>query len=297
VIFQQLDPVATAPTLPLANSEQDNASPSHSNGFENHSDEVEDNTDEMVAVHPSTHLSTLTTQAGELAESAYMDPETGSAATEGEADLIIEEKLEASEHQHADESADKGESDKSVPQDIAGVSEEERSTVGGSEDVDTSSTEDEASKDEDSVSSNEDDKVADGESSDDEEFEREDEESEDTDEKTPVSQIEDAEERLNTEIEELLALLGLTQSMIQVTNEMIAPPEGHWEAPEGYRAIINPGGVGQPRDGDPRAAFMIFDTERGFEFYRIEYPVEKTQEKILKAGLPQYLAIRLAYGR
>src|SRR5258706_5852393 len=120
---------------------------------------------------------------------------------------------------------------------------------------------------------------------------------EETDEMTPEPVINSAEERLNSEIEELLALLGLSQSMIQVTNEMLTPPEGHWEAPRGYRAIINPGGVGQPRDGDPRAAFMIYDTERGFEFYRIPYSFEKTQEKIMQAGLPHYLAVRLAYGR
>ncbi len=78
---------------------------------------------------------------------------------------------------------------------------------------------------------------------------------------------------------------------------MLTPPEGHWELSEDYRAIINPGGVGQPRDGDARAAFMIYDTERGFEFYRIPYNFHKTQEKILRVGLPQYLAIRLAYGR
>jgi diadenosine tetraphosphatase ApaH/serine/threonine PP2A family protein phosphatase len=105
------------------------------------------------------------------------------------------------------------------------------------------------------------------------------------------------EDPLSSEIEELLTLLGLSQSMIQVTNEMITPPEGHWEASHEYRAIINPGGVGQPRDGDPRAAFMIYDTERGFEFYRVPYAFEKTQEKIIKAGLPHYLAVRLAYGR
>lgn len=122
-------------------------------------------------------------------------------------------------------------------------------------------------------------------------------EEEETDEVTPEPVIINTEDRLNSEIEELLALLGLSQSMIQVTNEMLTPPEGQWEAPEGYRAIINPGGVGQPRDGDARAAFMIYDTERGFEFYRIPYAIEKTQEKILKAGLPHYLAVRLAYGR
>lgn len=119
-----------------------------------------------------------------------------------------------------------------------------------------------------------------------------------TDKTTPEDDIQNAEDRLNNEIEELLELLGLSQSMIQVTNEMIVPPEGPWEAPERYRAIINPGGVGQPRDGDPRAAFMIYDSERhAFHFYRIPYPFEKTQEKITQAGLPQYLAVRLAYGR
>jgi len=107
----------------------------------------------------------------------------------------------------------------------------------------------------------------------------------------------DSDDQLSGEIEELLTLLGLSQSMIQVTNEMITPPEGRWEFEDGYRAIINPGGVGQPRDGDPRAAFMIYDTEQGFEFYRVHYAFEKTQEKIIKAGLPQYLAVRLEYGR
>jgi diadenosine tetraphosphatase ApaH/serine/threonine PP2A family protein phosphatase len=114
---------------------------------------------------------------------------------------------------------------------------------------------------------------------------------------TPETTIQDAEERLNEEIEELLTLLGLSQSMINVTNEMIIPPEGHWQAPKGYRAIVNPGGVGQPRDGDARAAFMIYDTEHGFTFYRVSYSFEQTQEKIIRAKLPQYLATRLAYGR
>lgn len=110
--------------------------------------------------------------------------------------------------------------------------------------------------------------------------------------------MQNAEDRLNNEIEELLELLGLSQSMIQPTNQMIEPPEGCWEPTQGHRAIINAGGVGQPRDGDPRAAFMIYDSTRGtFEFHRLAYPFEKTQEKIIEAGLPQYLAVRLAYGR
>lgn len=119
-----------------------------------------------------------------------------------------------------------------------------------------------------------------------------------TDPTSTADAIQNAEDRLNNEIEELLELLGLSQSMVQVTNEMLSPPEGRWEPPAAYRAIINAGGVGQPRDGDPRAAFMIYDSERGtFDFYRIPYEFEKTQEKIIQAGLPQYLAVRLAYGR
>jgi predicted phosphodiesterase len=115
---------------------------------------------------------------------------------------------------------------------------------------------------------------------------------------TPEENITNAEDRLNQEIEELLTLLGLSQSMVSLTNEMILPPEmGHWHAPRGYRAIVNPGGVGQPRDGNPKAAFMIFDPEKGFEFYRVAYTIEKTQEKIIEAGLPKYLATRLSYGR
>lgn len=114
----------------------------------------------------------------------------------------------------------------------------------------------------------------------------------------PENVMQNAEDRLNNEIEELLELLGLSQSMVQVTNQMVEPPEGCWEPPQDYRAIVNAGGVGQPRDGDPRAAFMIYDTIRNtFEFHRLAYAFEKTQEKIIEAGLPQYLAVRLAYGR
>jgi len=315
VIFQQLDPVANTPTLPLGNTEQGNAPPFHSNGIENHGDEVEDDTNKMVAVYPPTHISALTTKTGEHVESAYMDPETGQAATEDEANAIIEAELEASKHHHVGENATEEENEATSTQDVPGETEEDGASVGSSEDADSIteaaaeledtpsgdedafSTESAASEDEDSSDGGENGQIANGESFDDAELESSVEAFEEADEKTPISHIVDAEDRLNTEIEELLTLLGLTQSMIQVTNEMLSPPEGHWESPEGYRAIINPGGVGQPRDGDPRAAFMIYDTERGFEFYRIPYPLEKTQDKILKAGLPQYLAIRLAYGR
>ncbi len=67
---------------------------------------------------------------------------------------------------------------------------------------------------------------------------------------------------------------------------------------DGTRHLVNPGSVGQPRDGDPRAGFAIADTEkREVTLYRTEYPVDKAQARILAEGLPDVLAQRLALGR
>lgn len=66
----------------------------------------------------------------------------------------------------------------------------------------------------------------------------------------------------------------------------------------GGKQLVNPGSVGQPRDGDPRAGFIIVDTERGeVELHRTPYPVERAQARILAEGLPEVLAQRLALGR
>ena len=63
------------------------------------------------------------------------------------------------------------------------------------------------------------------------------------------------------------------------------------------RMIINPGGVGQPRDGDPRAAYAIYDDGAATIYhYRIPYDIEATQERMVKHGLPSFLATRLSYG-
>jgi len=70
------------------------------------------------------------------------------------------------------------------------------------------------------------------------------------------------------------------------------------ELKAGARYLINPGSVGQPRDHDPRAAFLFYDTvENSITFYRVPYDVERAQQKILSAGLPERLASRLAEGR
>jgi diadenosine tetraphosphatase ApaH/serine/threonine PP2A family protein phosphatase len=61
--------------------------------------------------------------------------------------------------------------------------------------------------------------------------------------------------------------------------------------------LVNPGAVGQPRDGDPRAAWLLLDLElRRASFRRIEYAVERTQTEIRERGLPETLAGRLAIG-
>ena len=62
--------------------------------------------------------------------------------------------------------------------------------------------------------------------------------------------------------------------------------------------LINPGSVGQPRDGDPRAAFGVYDAQaQTVELYRTTYPIEQTQARIREAGLPEALAQRLMIGR
>jgi predicted phosphodiesterase len=63
------------------------------------------------------------------------------------------------------------------------------------------------------------------------------------------------------------------------------------------RYIVNVGSVGQPRDGNPKTCFCIYDTENNeIEYVRLQYDVEKTKDKIVKAGLPVFLAERLTKG-
>jgi len=76
------------------------------------------------------------------------------------------------------------------------------------------------------------------------------------------------------------------------------------QAPEGTelelgpdRLLLNPGSVGQPRDGDPRAAWLEIDNGAGrARFRRTGYPVERTQTELRERGLPEVLAARLELG-
>ncbi|HEY2497009.1 MAG TPA: metallophosphoesterase family protein [Candidatus Angelobacter sp.] len=66
----------------------------------------------------------------------------------------------------------------------------------------------------------------------------------------------------------------------------------------GTKYMVNPGSIGQPRDGDPRAAFLLYDSgANAITFYRVPYDIERAQKKIFSAGLPERLAIRLEEGR
>ena len=79
--------------------------------------------------------------------------------------------------------------------------------------------------------------------------------------------------------------------------EIVPPPPGPMPLTEG-RWLINPGSVGQPRDRDARAAWLLLDRDAGtVEFRRTPYDVAAAQNAILEAGLPSLLAHRLAEGR
>ncbi len=66
---------------------------------------------------------------------------------------------------------------------------------------------------------------------------------------------------------------------------------------EGHRYLINPGSVGQPRDRNPASSYAIYDARNGAVFFeRVAYDVERTRQKIRRAGLPGMLGDRLLVG-
>ncbi len=102
--------------------------------------------------------------------------------------------------------------------------------------------------------------------------------------------------------DEPVVLVGHSHVPLAITSESggvhggLAPAGTDVDLTTG-RWLFNPGAVGQPRDGDPRAAYLVLDLDAArATFRRIEYPVERTQAEMRERGLPEALAERLAYG-
>jgi len=91
-------------------------------------------------------------------------------------------------------------------------------------------------------------------------------------------------------------VFGLSPDAIQTV--LTTSPSFHFRLEPGVRYLVNPGSIGQPRDGNPLASFAMFDSEtRSVSVYRVPYKLERAQRKIIEAGLPRPLADRLALGR
>jgi diadenosine tetraphosphatase ApaH/serine/threonine PP2A family protein phosphatase len=77
----------------------------------------------------------------------------------------------------------------------------------------------------------------------------------------------------------------------------VGPHDGSELELRGRRALLNPGSVGQPRDGDPRAGYAILDpTSDRMTWHRVAYDIEAVQARMRKVGLPPSLAARLSFG-
>jgi diadenosine tetraphosphatase ApaH/serine/threonine PP2A family protein phosphatase len=100
-----------------------------------------------------------------------------------------------------------------------------------------------------------------------------------------------------------LVLVGHSHVALEISNgdrlRGDKAPAGMRLELDGVRRILNPGSVGQPRDGDPRAAWLELEIDNGSRwatFRRTEYPVERTQAEMREADLPEVLAARLEVG-
>jgi predicted phosphodiesterase len=75
-------------------------------------------------------------------------------------------------------------------------------------------------------------------------------------------------------------------------------PHAQYRLPPAARAFLNPGAVGQPRDGSPLAAYALYDDERHvFDVHRVEYDIGLVQQRVAEAGYPAAVGVRLASGR
>jgi diadenosine tetraphosphatase ApaH/serine/threonine PP2A family protein phosphatase len=94
---------------------------------------------------------------------------------------------------------------------------------------------------------------------------------------------------------------GFTLHNDQVGALHFKPQDNHFSKltiEEDTTYLLNPGSVGQPRDGDTRAAFVIADLpNKSVEFWRVPYDIESVQKRMGVGGLPEPLIMRLAFGR
>jgi len=106
---------------------------------------------------------------------------------------------------------------------------------------------------------------------------------------------------LRPELETRVTFFGHThiQGGFLLARRTVAPirPKGVLQIRPDHFYLVNPGSVGQPRDRDPRAAYVLFDPDAGtVEYRRAEYNVDRAAGKIAAAGLPDFLAARLYEG-
>lgn len=116
-----------------------------------------------------------------------------------------------------------------------------------------------------------------------------------------ILDMEDAEDNFDF-FTEKICLLGHTHRPYIVykteSENAILSDETEVVIEHEYRYLVNIGSVGQPRDGDPRSCYLIYDTEKGsLRLKRVQYDVKSTQKVMAKIGLPEYLIDRLAVGR
>jgi predicted phosphodiesterase len=103
----------------------------------------------------------------------------------------------------------------------------------------------------------------------------------------------------HTHMQGAFSLRGASADSVRPVYQTVGRVEScEFPLKEGTRYMLNPGSVGQPRDGDWRAAFAVYDSERRIlTYYRVPYDLKTAQERIFSANLPQRLGIRLAAGR
>lgn len=102
-----------------------------------------------------------------------------------------------------------------------------------------------------------------------------------------------------------VGFFGHTHSAEYFVQRQVGRLPEHWPSPAGgtcsveagCRYLINPGAVGQPRDGNPQAAYAMYDEESGqIELRRVEYDIAAAQRKMIHAGLPPSMSLRLSHG-